>query len=326
VTATVDPDYISLTVRLSDSSDEGRLIMPRSALPGGGAIAGVQFWNTDTRGLTGSYVKGFGVRKSLTPFRTKTVTGATIEGTSGQVIHRGPSGDRWRVHLPKAMSGTTAHPICLFTHQAATGDRNSVWSEARARPVLEALDAAGYIVVSADDQGDRWGNQASLDNYIAAVNWVRSKFYTGPLVCWSPSMGGTPAWNMVLRGLADVRAIAAICPVCDIPEMYRSPFTTTLNAAYGITDLAGLETALAANGGYNPLDGNMTAFAGRGVKFWVGTGTTDSTVPEASHAVLMRAAIAPYAAESTLVEVGSGHLATEQYDAAAMVAFFDTYT
>lgn len=325
VTVSADPEYISLVVRVADSSDEGRYIIPRSSLPGGGAIAGITVWNTDTRGTSGSYAKGIGVRKSLTPFVTKTVTGGVIEGTSAQVIHRGTSGNYWRVHLPKAMNGTVAHPICLFTHQAATGDRNSVWDEARSLAVLEALDAAGYIVVSADDQGDRWGNQASIDNYLAAVQWVRDNFYAGPLVLWSPSMGATPAWNIVLRSEAEVRAIAAICPVCDIPEMYRDTFPTSINAAYGVSDLPGLEAALAAGGGYNPLDGDMTKFTGKGVKFWVGTGTTDTIVPEALHAVLMQAALAPYAAESTLVETGSGHLAAEQYDAAGIVALFDAY-
>ena len=326
VTVSADPDYVSLVVRLADSSDEGRYIIPRANLPGGGAIAGITVWNNDTRGLSGSYIKGIGVRKSLTPFRTKTVTGPVIEGTSGQVIHRGVSGNYWRVHLPKAMDGETAHPICLFTHQASTGTRNSVWDEARSRPVLNALDDAGYIVVSADDGGDRWGNQASIDNYLEAVQWVRDNFYAGPLVLWSPSMGGTPAWNIILRREAHVRAVAAICPVCDIPLMYTGGFVSALNAAYGVASLPALEAALAASGGYNPVDGDMVEFTGKGVKFWVGTGTTDSTVPEADHAVVLQGLIAAYAAESSLVEIGSGHLATAQYDAAAIVALFDTYT
>jgi hypothetical protein len=326
VTVTADPDYISLVVRLADSSDEGRYVIPRSSLPGGGDIAGIQVWNNDTRGTSGSYIKGIGVRKSLTPFVTKTVTGSVIEGTAAQVIHRGTSGNFWRIHLPKAMDGTFAHPICLFTHQAATGTRNSVWDESRARPVLEALDTAGYIVISADDGGDRWGNQTSIDNYLDAVQWVRDNFYAGPLVLWAPSMGGTPAWNIILRREAHVRAVAAICPVCDTEEMYRSPFVSALNAAYGVSDLSGLQAALAAGGGYNPIDGDMVEFTGKGVKFWVGTGTSDSTVPEALHAVVLQGLLSPYAAESTIVEIGSGHLATAQYDAAAIVALFDTYT
>ena len=120
--------------------------------------------------------------------------------------------------------------------------------------------------------------------------------------------------------------MAAICPVCDIPLMYSGSFVTTLNAAYGVTDLSGLNAALAAGGGYNPVDGDMIEFTGKGVKFWVGTGTSDSTVPEADHAVVLQGLIAAYAAESSLVEIGSGHLATAQYDAAAIVALFDTYT
>jgi hypothetical protein len=181
-------------------------------------------------------------------------------------------------------------------------------------------------VVSADDQGDRWGNQASINNYLAAVQWVRDNFYAGPLVIWAPSMGGTPAWNIVLRREAHVRAIAAICPVCDIPQMYTGSFVTELNAAYGVSNLAGLEAALAASGGYNPLDGSMVEFTDKGVKFWVGTGTSDSTVPEANHAVPMRVAMLPYAAECSIVEIGSGHLATSQYDPTGIVALFDTYT
>jgi hypothetical protein len=326
VTVSADPDYVSLVVRRADSTAEGRYIIPRSSLPGGGDIAGIVVWNTDTRGTSGSYAKGIGVRKSLTPFVTKTVTGSVIEGTSAQVIHRGTSGNYWRVHLPKAMDGTFAHPICLFTHQATTGDRNSVWEESRARPVLEALDAAGYIVISADDGGDKWGNQASIDNYLEAVQWVRDNFYAGPLVLWSPSMGGAPAWNIILRREAHVRAIAAICPVCDTEEMYRSPFVSALNAAYGVSDLSGLQAALAASGGYNPVDGDMVEFTGKGVKFWVGTGTSDSIVPEALHAVVLQGLLSPYAAESTIVEIGTGHLADLQYDAAAIVALFDAYT
>lgn len=327
VTITADPDYVSLVVRLADSSDEGRLVIPRASLPGGGAIAGVTFWNTDTRGLSGSYTKGFGVRKSLTPFVTKTVTGAVIEGTSGQVIHRGPgAGNLWRVHLPKNMDGAVAHPICLFTHQASTGTRNSVWEETRARPVLNALDAAGYIVISADDQGDRWGNQASIENYLTAVQWVRDNFYAGPLVIWAPSMGAAPAWNIVLRREAHVRAIAAICPVCDIPLMYTGTFVAQLNAAYGVASLPALEAALSAGGGYNPVDGSMVEFTGKGVRFWVANGTTDSIVPKADHAVVMQGLIAPYAAESSLVEVGTGHLAASQYDPSAIVSLFDAYT
>jgi len=325
VTVSADPDYVSLVVRMADSSDEGVLVIPRSSLPGGGAIAGITVWNTDTRDTSGSYIKGIGVRKSLTPFVTKTVTGSVIEGTSAQVIHRGTSGNYWRVHLPKAMDGTFAHPICLFTHQASTGDRNSVWQESRALPVLEALDTAGYIVISADD-GDRWGNQTSINNYLEAVQWVRDNFYAGPLVIWAPSMGGTPAWNIVLRREAHVRAIAAICPVCDTEEMYRSPFVSTLNAAYGVSDLSGLQAALAASGGYNPIDGNMVEFTDKGVKFWVGTGTSDSIVPEALHAVIMQGLMSAYAAESTIVENGTGHLDTLQYDATAIVALFDAYT
>jgi hypothetical protein len=92
VTVSADPDYVSLVVRAADSTVEASLVLPRSSMPGGGAIAGITVWNTDTRGTSGSYAKGIGVRKSLTPFVTKTVTGGVIEGTSGQVIHRGASG------------------------------------------------------------------------------------------------------------------------------------------------------------------------------------------------------------------------------------------
>lgn len=323
VTCSVDEDYVSLVVRSADSDEEGSITFPRSSLPGDGSIAGITVWNTDTRGTSGSYIKGIGVKRSLTPFRTKTTTGAVLEGNSGQVIHRGPSGDVWRIHLPKVMDGETAHPICLFTHQASTGDRNSPWDEARARPVLEALCDAGYIIVSADDQGDRWGNGASLTNYAAAIQWVRDNFFAGPVVLWSPSMGGAPGLNLILNRVLHVRAIAAICPVCDIPAMYSGGFVTTLNAAYGVTDLPGLEAAVV---GFNPLDGDMFEFTGKGVRFWVATGTSDTVVPEADHAVLLQAALAAFAEESTIVEIGSGHLASSQYDAAAIVTFFDSYT
>jgi len=270
---------------------------------------------------TGS--QSIGVRKSLTPFVTKSKAAGTIDGDIGVSIYRQATADLWRIHLPAGLDGETRAPVCIYFPQATSGVADSPL-EARAVNIDQALDAAGYIVLSASDGGDRWGNQDSLDNFKALLDWTRAHVYCGEVVLLGVSGGAVTAWNAILRGdISEAVAVAGICPVCDLDAMEAdSTFTASVRAAYGAADHA---EYLTNSAGYNPVaSANLANFTGLGVKFYCAA-SGDFTVPNADHVDVFEPLEDDYAAASTVDLSGTAHLDTEQFQGSDLVTFFNTY-
>lgn len=323
VTIYVSDDEVSLSLISGNNSEEWTYTIPRGELPNSGNITHIAVHNGSSS-ATGKYVNPIGYKKSLTPLRIKSAGGVNIEGDTSQTVVSDSSGDRWRISIPPSLNGETQAPVCIFMHQANTGSADSPWSESRALPVLQALLAAGYIVVSADDGGDRWGNQDSVDNYNALTNWIMERALSAGVFIWGCSMGSMPMWNLVIQGSrTDVRALVGICPVCDLDEMESdTDFTASVRSAYGAADHA---EYLVNSSGYNPMDEAPAGFDGIAVKFYVATPGTDSFVPRADHADLFQPIIDPVTPESSVITAGLGHLQPEQYDAPGIVSFFNGY-
>lgn len=318
-----DDENISLVLRKQDGSKEYTAQIARSAAPNSGAVTSVIVWNGDTNGTSGHYVKAIGARKSLTPFVTKTNAAGTIDGNTGLVLYRNVA-DLWRIHLPAGLDGETPAPVCIYFPQATTGVAGSPVDEARALNVDQALDTGGYIVLSASDNGDQWGNQDSLDNFRDLLDWVRARVYCGPVVLLGISGGAMTSWNAILRGdIQGAVAIAGICPVCDLDNMEaNATYTASIRAAYGAADHAEYVTNSA---GFNPVDSaNLANFTGKGVKFYAAS-SGDTTVPNASHVDVFEPMVDDFAAASTVDLSGTSHLDTEQFQGTDLVTFFDTY-
>lgn len=320
-TVVVDPENISLVLQRQDGEVEYYETVPRSAAPNSGAITSIVVWNGATNGTSGSYVKAIGARKSLTPFVTKTNAAGTIEGNTGFTIQRNVT-DQWRIQLPETLPAFSPVPIVVFMHQSNTGTVNSPLTEARMLPVTTALIAAGFVLVSAQDGGDRWGNQDSLDNYAELVAWVRSKVYGGKVLLFGPSMGGIPMFNSIaMRSIPGIAGAAGICPVCDLNAIYLNPtFTASMRTAYGASN----DSEFYANSAdFNPLGHTGSQFSGVGMRFYVGAPGTDTIVPREDHIDVFQPILNGYAREAGIVTDGSGHLQTEQYQPADLIDFFE---
>ena len=323
VTIYASDTEVSFALTSEDNDEEWTYVIPRSQFPNSGNITHLAVHNGSSSS-TGKYVNPVAYKKSLTPLRVKSAGGVNIEGDVGQVVISGADGERWRASLPPDLDGESSAPVCVFMHQASTGDADSVWSESRALPVLQALLASGYIVVSADDGGDKWGNQESVENYSNLADWIMGKVYSQGVFAWGCSMGGMPMWNTIIQQHRnDIRAAVGICPVCDLDEMEAdATFTSSVWAAY---NAANHSEYLANSSGYNPVAEAPTGFEGVPLRFYVANLGTDGFVPRADHTDVLKPIVSVVTPESEIVTGGSGHLQPEQYDAAGIVAFFESY-
>ena len=317
----MDATTISLVLRRDSDGMEWSLSVPRSNAPNSGAVSYVVAYNGDSRGVNAvaTHIQPLGAKKSLTGLRLKTAGGVNIEGERRRVIH---PGNGWRVQVPRGYTGKVAHPLVLFCHQASTGNRNSVWSESRMLPVTNALEAAGYMLASADDSGDRWGNQASLDNYAALVEYIQTNYNVSYVALLAPSMGGLSALNLIAtEALTNVRAMAGIAPVCDLAKMYAdAAWTSAIETAYSFS---GSANYAAATDGYDPMLADAALFATVPIRIWASS--SDTVVPEADHADAFAAKLAGVNPDISIVACTGAHLAADQYRAAEVVAFLDGY-
>lgn len=322
ITAVATPETISICVRRADNSIEGNVIYPRSAMPN---IAALAFWNWDTRGTSGHKIKAFGVKRSLTPFRTKVVGGQTIEGGCGQVMHFGASqADVTRVHVPKGATGASL-PVVLYCH-AVNRQQDDLITDASQRPVLTALENAGYIVVSCGDNNAsfRWGNTTSIARQLSAISFIQERMITNGVVVLTVSGGTVVGNNLIARNELPILGVYSISGVLDMPNFYsdQPTYQAAMNTAHAATDLA---TFTANSAAYDPtglIETNTAAsYTGKRVRFAVSP--ADTVVDQTRHTVPFQGLIQAAALESTIVYKTGTHLASDQFDSADIVAFFD---
>ncbi len=322
ITAVATPETISICVRRADNSIEGNIIYPRSAMPN---IVALAFWNWDTRGVSGHKIKAFGVKRSLTPFRTKVIGGQTIEGESGQVMRFGASKeDVTRVHVPKGATGATL-PIVLYCH-AVFRKQDDILTDISQRPILTALENAGYTVVScADDTSSfRWGNSTSIARQLAAVDFIRQRMIAGGLVILTVSGGTVVGHNLISRRELHARGIYSVAGVLDMPNFYSDQvsFQGDMNTAHSATDLTSFTT------NSSPYDPTTLVESDLGVEYTnkrarFAMATEDATVDPTRHTLPFKTLIEGKTLESDIVYKTGGHLSSAYFDSTDIVDFFN---
>lgn len=322
-------DYVSLAMHaLGSSTDSATAYITRSAITAAGkGVNNISLFLGDTRALTGHSFGPVVAVKSRQPTRTKTVAGVAVEGAEHRQMVSAPSvgGDAWRFSIPASYDPRTPSPVVIYCHQSLTGSQLSPWSESRAQPVTQALLNAGYLVAAANDGGDRWGNQASLDNYLALYRHLRDRFNTGAVFMLGVSMGGMTALNALTHtGWPTPAAVATIGGVVDLSVLFANntgSYAPGIRAAYGIAaDGSDYATKTA---GYNPVASAGSAF--RGVPFRLYTSTGDTTVPKTSNQDVLAAKVAGISPEANVVLGTGAHLDASQFQASDLVAFFGSY-
>lgn len=215
---------------------------------------------------------------------------------------------------------TLATPVVMYFHQSLTGNRNNPMSESRWTNLRQAFSDRGYILVSVDDQGDRWGNRLSMRNHANALRWLRKHVNVGKVFVLGYSMGGMAALNAVAnRALGPVAAAALICPVCDMSLLYdNASYTSVISSSWNVSSKAEL---LLKTKGFNPLFTNPAKFAK--IPYVFNVATNDPNVDPANNAIPFEAAIRSVAKSTAINTLGTGHGAPATFDVASIAGLFD---
>ena len=325
----IDPNFISMSLRsVGGTTDFYSFKVTRSSLvTAGKTINNVSLFMQDARALSGNAISPVVAVKSLQPARTKTLGGQTVEGAeSRHIVTRSSGGDPWRIQVPKTYDARKPAPVVLWMHQSLTGTVDTLYSESRSQAIADTLGDAGFILASANDGGDRWGNQASLDNYRALYEYVRDNFNTGPLFVIGASMGSLPVLNaLVRRKWVTPAAVATIGGVVNLDDLWANntgSYAASIRAAYGIA--ADGSDYASKTAGWNPAQRAGYEFRGVPMRFYTSTG--DTTVPKATNQEALAAKVLPYAPEATVVLGSGAHLDASQYQASDLLSFFQTYS
>lgn len=282
-----------------------------------GAQASIVFWNSDTRGTSGCALRGLAFRLSTNTSTTRGVW----EDVASEFASGLSGANTFQVRLPADYSSTVGSPLCIYFH-GSSGTAASAWSDTLVRPVINALVAAGYIVLSVDT-GNDWGNQAAQDLYYAAYQYVRDHYAIKQVFHLGQSMGGLASLNTIAARRVPAAAWCGIYPACNLDNMYTNTgaqgnFAGAINTAYGISGDYAAKTA-----GYDPMLKDARLFRTLPMMFFAST--SDTVVRQANNTDAFRTLISGTGATSTLVQCTGEHGDTSHFQPTVVVNFFETY-
>lgn len=320
VVVTVDDAFLSVVARQAGNDLEYRTQWPRA----GYSINNLFMFISDARTTAGISIGPVVARKAIvTPTVRTGVEGITrTTHWSGTGTSSG-SGEAFKIQLPPSYNSTVASPV-MFHFHGASGSEHNITDNANTRTVGDAFLAAGYIVVSAchNSWKNSWGNQLSLDAYVAAYETLKANYAIGPVVLVGESMGGIESLlTLAQDNIPGVVAWLGLVPSYDLAYQFTMPaWESTIRANYGIA-LDGSDFA-EKTAGHNPAVMNPRQF--RKVPMWMLVGTGDTQVPEDPNGrqlALDVAGVAPV----TKIEGSGGHGISYAAHTAAMVAFANSH-
>lgn len=316
-TVTVDPIYISVSATKTDGTVEAAVRRLRS----GFSINNVFVFNSDSRGLTGSYVGAGAVRKGL-----QTITPRTFGEGQAKTIQWTGDGSTYsaRIFLPPGYDSRIPSPLVICWHGNGT-DETSWSTNGNYSSIQKALVAAGYIVLSVCGTGQAysWGNTAATAAYYKAYQFVRNNYAIGAVVWFANSMGGIESLNALSENLIPCAAWAATSPTFNLLTNYQnSMFTSVISTSYGIAS-DGSNYGSTTNG-RDPNIMHPSAF--RGVPMWLACAVDDTAVPKLQNGDLLENSVSDTAIEINKIAVASGgHSFSISPYTSQIVNFFNKY-
>jgi hypothetical protein len=260
------------------------------------------------------------------------------------VVPKYTTNEKWMYQLPQGYDPMVGAPLFLFCHQSETGDWDELWDEAdvtKNKVLRESLLAAGYIIASCQDGGDRWGNQASLDNYTAFYQYISRWHNVSYVVLGASSMGTSAALNLINHNTFPTPvALAAVGAMINMRFVWDhfistegGSIETSFKAAYGMASDGEFD---AKTVGYRMEDYPGWAYRGVPMKFWISESDqiVESTSAPLANATAFANKIAPFTKQpvadgstKTIVRTGltGPHGSVNSYQGAEIVAFLEAY-
>ena len=210
-------------------------------------------------------------------------------------------------------------PVVLYVHGAGESQTGLV-TETVKFACRDALLDAGYILAGSAANGDNWGNQASVDAYVALEKYVRDNYNVKAVALWGQSMGGLDSLSAVAQGKIPVVGCLLTYPVCSLANLHSlGSYTGNINTAHGIT---GTGIATYANKTYKLDPALMPAYAFRDtpMRFYASAG--DTVVPKANNTDVMQSIVASTRTEASVVVCTGNHGDASHFQPADYVSFF----
>lgn len=313
-TVTVMPAHIGFTLKSLDTLQEWGRVHPRTDMDPVGGIGHILVYAGWRSGGGESGWEPVTYSSEPTTGKLRTVGALTVRGLAPSVLYGGQNGDTWRIQLPANHDPRVPTPLVLWLHNNSGTATNGA-TDARMKPLMDALSSAGYLVASADAGGSAWGNDASRAQYRALYEFMRERYAVSSVVLLGVSMGGQVALNLLPRleipNVAAYVGVGAVASLDNLWTSYRSSITPAFDIAANGSDY---ETKTA---GYRPEDRAGHEF--RGVPMMFVHSPDDLTCDIAATRALA-AKVAPFAPEAVVVESTGAHLAAAQFTAAVSKA------
>jgi pimeloyl-ACP methyl ester carboxylesterase len=206
------------------------------------------------------------------------------------------------VVVPRETNGA----LVVFLHGWGQ-TRWSLLSRREENTVATALSEAGFTVLTADALGKAWGDPASVRDYERLIARTQQRYGLRDVFLLGESMGGLATMQIADR-LADVRAVAAWFPVCDLRTMRQPKFQQSIEDAWGGRDRAPVSPVAV---GDTPM------------MVWASEADTVVHTPTNTAVCVARARAA--GADVTFVETTGEHGDPSNYQPATVVRFFERH-
>jgi hypothetical protein len=182
--------------------------------------------------------------------------------------------------------------------------------------VTNALLNDNYIFCISNTHGDNWGNNQSITDNRALVDYVKNNFNVqNKIYMYGYSMGGIQNLNFALRYPTEIAAIAGSAPVTTLDYMYPN---ANIDTAYSCNS----GTFAAATYENNPFK-HFAVLKDIPFKAWAGT--NDGTVPYKSSTEYAANITALGGVASVVTITGGNHGSIEIFDGPKVAEFFDQY-
>lgn len=230
-----------------------------------------------------------------------------------------PSGVAISVHLPAGYDPRITHRLAVYCH-GSSGTNTDLWDYPNENTVLTALLSAGYVVMVANYGTTSWGNQSSVTQNKAAIQYIMDRYNLFNLPYFVvQSMGGMVGMNTILVGGVKPAAVAGIYPATNLRWQYDNGFTAAIEGAYGFSGAANFDAATA---GYDVLNDNAPEeFANLRMKFW--HSPADTVVSKAQNTDLLKLKVDAGGGRLDVVVTSGDHGDPSSFDGAGIVEFFN---
>jgi len=213
--------------------------------------------------------------------------------------------------LGLSAEGEPVHGIVVYFHGMDQGAEVTRMDDKHSA-LTEQLLRAGYAVVSADAEGNAFGNPASQQAYSYLIDSARERYGTDRVVFVAESMGALPAlllWTSLPPG--EVTAMAGITPAMGMPIGVRS-----MDFVIGPWGGAVPESA-------DPMSWLPEKLAGDHIRLYVGD--NDNVIPPGATGVDFAERF-DGVADVEVVQCHGGHVAETCFDGADLVKWLATVT